>query len=205
MIGKLTGAVDEVTGDSAILDVGGVGYTIFGSSRTLARLAQAGTAVSLYIETHVREDHIHLYGFLERVERDWFRLLLTVQGVGARVALSILGVLSPGELATAIAAQDKAAVGRANGVGPKLAGRIVLELKEKAGGIAFGPAAPQRAGDDAPAPENAAIGDAVSALVNLGYRRSEAYSAIARAAGSLGAEAKADQLIRAGLKELSAA
>jgi Holliday junction DNA helicase RuvA len=205
MIGKLTGTVDEVTGDSAIIDVGGVGYTVFGSSRTLARLAQAGSAVSLYIETHVREDHIHLYGFLERVERDWFRLLLTVQGVGARVALSILGVLSPGELATAIAAQDKAAVGRANGVGPKLAGRIVLELKEKAGGMAFGPAALQGAGDAAPAPENAAFGDAVSALVNLGYRRSEAYSAIARAAGSLGAEAKADQLIRAGLKELSAA
>ena len=108
MIGKLTGTVDEVSGDSAIFDVGGVGYTIFGSSRTLARLAQAGPAVSLYIETHVREDHIHLYGFLERVERDWFRLLLTVQGVGARVALSILGVLSPGELGTAIAAQDKA-------------------------------------------------------------------------------------------------
>jgi Holliday junction DNA helicase RuvA len=205
MIGKLTGTVEEVAGDAAILDVGGVGYTVFGSSRTLGRLAQANGAVSLFVETHVREDHIHLYGFLERVERDWFRLLTTVQGVGARTALAILGVLTPNELATAIAAQDKAAVGRANGVGPKLAGRIVSELKEKAGRIALGPAALQTAGDAAPAPENAAFADAVSALVNLGYRRSEAYSAIARAAGSLGSEAKTDQLIRAGLKELSAA
>jgi Holliday junction DNA helicase RuvA len=205
MIGKLTGTVSEVAGDSAVIEVGGVGYTVFGSSRTLARLAQAGAVVSLFIETHVREDHIHLYGFLERLERDWFRLLTTVQGVGARTALAILGVLSPAELATAIAAQDKAAVGRANGVGPKLAGRIVAELKDKAGRIALGPAALHEAGDAAPAPENAAFADAVSALVNLGYRRSEAYSAIARAMGSLGAEARADQLIRAGLKELSAA
>lgn len=205
MIGKLTGSVDDVSADSAILDVAGVGYTVFASSRTLAKLAEAGSPVSLFVETHVREDHIHLYGFLERVERDWFRLLTTVQGVGARTALAILGVLSTSELATAIAAQDKAAVGRASGVGPKLAGRIVAELKDKAGGIAPGPAALQAVGDAVPAVENLAFADAVSALVNLGYRRSEAYSAIARAAGSLGGEAKTDQLIRAGLKELSAA
>ncbi len=205
MIGKLTGTLEDVSGESAILDVGGVGYTIFASSRTLGRLAQANGSVSLFIETHVREDHIHLYGFLERVERDWFRLLTTVQGVGARTALAILGALSPGDLATAIAAQDKAAVGRANGVGPKLATRIVSELKEKAGTIGLGPSARLGAGDAAPAPENAAFADAVSALVNLGYRRSEAYSAIARVAGSLGGNAQADQLIRAGLKELSAA
>lgn len=205
MIGKLTGTIEDVSGDSAIVDVAGVGYTVFGSSRTLGRLAQATGAVSLFIETHVREDHIHLYGFVERVERDWFRLLTTVQGVGARTALAILGALSPSELATAIAAQDKASVGRANGVGPKLATRIVSELKEKAGTIGLGSVALREAGDAAPAAENAAFADAVSALVNLGYRRSEAYSAIARAAGSLGKEPKTDQLIRAGLKELSAA
>ena len=204
MIGRLTGTIDEIAGDAAIVDVGGVGYSIFASARTLARLAQASAPVSLFIDTHVREDHIHLYGFLDPAERDWFRLLMTVQGVGARVSLAILGVLSPSEVATAIAAQDRAAIGRANGVGPKLAGRIVAELKDKAGGIALGPAALKDA-DAAGAPGNAAFADAVSALVNLGYRRSEAYSAIARVAGSLGADAGADMLIRAGLKELSAA
>jgi Holliday junction DNA helicase RuvA len=204
MIGKLTGTIDEIAGDAAIVDVGGVGYSIFASARTLARLAQANAPVSLFIDTHVREDHIHLYGFLDAVERDWFRLLMTVQGVGARVSLAILGVLSPSEVATAIAAQDRAAIGRANGVGPKLAGRIVAELKDKAGGIALGPAALKDAAA-AGVTGNAAFADAVSALVNLGYRRSEAYSAIARVAGSLGAEAAADVLIRAGLKELSAA
>ena len=201
MIGKLTGTVDDVATDSALIDVGGVGYTIFGSTRTLAQLArhaQAGSTVSLHIETHVREDHIHLFGFVERAERDWFRLLTTVQGVGARVALAILGVLTPAELGTAIAAQDKAAVGRANGVGPKLAGRIVSELKEKAGHIALGPVAAQLAGDAAPAPENAAFADAVSALVNLGYRRSEDHLSFRDGFGQ-------DALIRAGLKDLSAA
>jgi Holliday junction DNA helicase RuvA len=204
MIGRLTGTIDEIAGDAAIVDVGGVGYSIFASARTLARLAQASAPVSLFIDTHVREDHIHLYGFLDAAERDWFRLLMTVQGVGARVSLAILGVLSPSEVATAIAAQDRAAIGRANGVGPKLAGRIVAELKDKAGGVALGPAALKDAAA-AGTTGNAAFADAVSALVNLGYRRSEAYSAIARVAGSLGADAAADMLIRAGLKELSAA
>ncbi|MDZ4737750.1 MAG: Holliday junction branch migration protein RuvA [Rhodospirillaceae bacterium] len=204
MIGKLTGRIDDIAGDAAIIDVGGVGYNIFASARTLARLAQANAPVTLYIDTHVREDHIHLYGFLDAAERDWFRLLMTVQGVGARVSLAILGVLSPSEVATAIAAQDRAAIGRANGVGPKLAGRITAELKDKAGGIALGPAALKDAGTEGVA-GNAAFADAVSALVNLGYRRSEAYTAIARVAGSLGTDAKADALIRAGLKELSAA
>ncbi|MEX2202046.1 MAG: Holliday junction branch migration protein RuvA [Dongiaceae bacterium] len=204
MIGKLTGTIDEIAGDAAIVDVGGVGYSIFASARTLARLAQANAPVSLFIDTHVREDHIHLYGFLDAAERDWFRLLMTVQGVGARVSLAILGVLAPSEVATAIAAQDRAAIGRASGVGPKLAGRIVAELKDKAGGIALGPVALKDAAA-AGMTGNAAFTDAVSALVNLGYRRSEAYSAIARVAGSLGAEAAADMLIRAGLKELSAA
>jgi Holliday junction DNA helicase RuvA len=204
MIGKLTGTIDEIAADAAIVDVGGVGYSIFASARTLARLAQANAPVSLFIDTHVREDHIHLYGFLDAADRDWFRLLMTVQGVGARVSLAILGVLSPSEVATAIAAQDRAAIGRANGVGPKLAGRIVAELKDKAGGIVLGPAALMDA-TAAGVAGNAAFADAVSALVNLGYRRSEAYSAIARVAGSFGAEAAADVLIRAGLKELSAA
>jgi Holliday junction DNA helicase RuvA len=204
MIGKLTGTVDEIAGDAAIVDVGGVGYSIFASARTLARLAQANALVSLLIDTHVREDHIHLYGFLDVAERDWFRLLMTVQGVGARVSLAILGVLSPSEVATAIAAPDRAAIGRAKGVGPELAGRIVAELKDKASGIALGSAALKDA-TAAGAAGNAAFADAVSALVNLGYRRSEAYSVIALVAGSLGAEVAADVLIRAGLKELSAA
>jgi Holliday junction DNA helicase RuvA len=205
MIGKLTGTLEDVSGDTAIVNVAGVGYTVFASSRTLGRLAQATGAVSLFIETHVREDHIHLYGFIERVERDWFRLLTTVQGVGAKVALSILSTLSGDELAQAIMAQDKAMVSRADGVGPKLANRIVSELKDKVASGSFGSAVLREAGDAAPAAENAAFADAVSALVNLGYRRSEAYSAIARAAGSLGSDPKTDQLIRAGLKELSAA
>ncbi len=143
MIGKLTGVVDSISADAAIIDVNGVGYVVHASGKTLARLGARGTAASLLIDTHVREDAISLFGFAETVERDWFRALLNIQGVGAKVALSILSVLAPDELARAIAAQDKAAVARANGVGPKLAQRVVSEMKDKAGGINLGAAAGQ--------------------------------------------------------------
>ena len=135
MIASLKGVLESVAEESAVVDVSGVGYLVFCSGRTLANLPQPGEAVRFVVETHVREDHIHLYGFAEPGERDWFRLLTTVQGVGAKVALAILSALGPEELVQAVAAQDKAAVSRANGVGPKLAGRIVLELKDKVGNL----------------------------------------------------------------------
>ncbi len=143
MIASLKGVLESVAEESAVVDVGGVGYLVFCSGRTLSNLPRPGEAVRFVVETHVREDHIHLYGFAETGERDWFRLLTTVQGVGAKVALAILSALGPEELVQAVVAQDKAAVSRANGVGPKLAGRIVLELKDKVGGIV--PAAAQAA------------------------------------------------------------
>jgi holliday junction DNA helicase RuvA len=196
MIAKLTGLVDSATGEGAVINVNGVGYLVFCSPRTLARLPAKGAPASLLIETHVREDHIHLYGFADLAERDWFRLLTTVQGVGAKLALAVLGVLGPDDLARSIAAGDKASLSRAPGVGPKLAGRIAAELKDKVGSIAIGPAL-------AALPEQGAEADAVSALVNLGYRRAEAYQAVATATRRLGVEAPVDQLIRAGLQELS--
>jgi len=201
MIGKLTGLVDTREDDRVIIDVGGVGYVVFCSGRTLANLPTQGQPMALLIETHVREDHIHLYGFADRAEREWFRLLSTVQGVGARMALAILSVLPPDELARAIAAQDRSALTRASGVGPKLAGRIVAELKERAGRVVFGPVV-AASGDSAAA--SGPSEDAVSALVNLGYRRGEAFGAVAQAARELGADASLDALIKAGLKELSA-
>ena len=204
MIGKLTGILDSINGDAALIDVNGVGYVVHAASRTLSKLGRNGAPVTLLIETHVREDAINLYGFWDANERDWFRLLTTVQGVGAKVALAILGVLAPDDLALAIAAQDKAIVTRAPGVGPKLAQRIVSELKDKAGNIALGagavaPAAAVNGGKAS----GGATEDAISALVNLGYRRAEAYGAVAKAARDLGDRASLDALIRAGLKELS--
>lgn len=206
MIALLTGKIEPLGEDRVVVDVGGVGYLVFCSGRTLARLPSDGSTARLHIETHVREDHIHLYGFADAAELEWFRLLTTVQGVGARVALAILGVLAPDELLQAVAAGDKAAVARANGVGPKLAGRIVTELKDKVGGMALGAAAIRVAGgSQAPVvPATGAIDeDAVSALVNLGYGRSEAFGAVARAGGRLGQGAALAELIRAGLEELS--
>ena len=200
MIASLKGVLDSVAEESAIVDVGGVGYLVFCSSRTLSQLPQPGEVVRFVVETHVREDHIHLYGFAELGERDWFRLLTTVQGVGAKVGLAILSALGPEELVQAVVAQDKAAVSRANGVGPKLAGRIVLELKEKVSGLA--PVA-----FEISAGPSAAVGgsseDAVSALVNLGFQRTDAFGAVARAGQKLGEGAEVDALIRAGLQELS--
>ena len=183
MIAKLTGRLDQVAEGSAVVDVGGVGYLVFCSSRTLGGLGAPGAAVSLVIETHVREDHIHLYGFEDDGERDWFKAMLAVQGVGAKVALAILSVAGTGLLATAIAAQDPVPLTRASGVGPKLAKRIVGELKDRAPALGLGPAAGAvavTAGD----PSGPAR-DAVSALVNLGYQRTDAFTAVSAAAGQL--------------------
>ena len=200
MIAKLKGVVDTVDADSTIVDVGGVGYLVSASARTLRELA-AGDEVTILVETIVREDAIALYGFLETAERDWFRILTTVQGVGARVALSILSTLSPDEIARAIAAQDRATLSRPAGVGPKLAARLATELKDKA--AAFG-VAPLGKGVEAPAmPAGSINEDAVSALVNLGYKRVEAFGAVARVTQRLGAEAKFDAVVRAGLQELA--
>jgi Holliday junction DNA helicase RuvA len=201
MIARLKGLVDWVGPDSAVIDVGGVGYLVFGSSRTLARLPRPGEAIALFVETHVREDHIHLYGFVEAAERDWFRLLLTVQGVGGKVALAILSALTPDELSRAVAAGDKASLARANGVGPKLAARLATELKDKAAGFAVAPG-PAAAAAVAPAGVIGAAGEAVSALVNLGYRRLEAEDAILQALASAGEGAEAAALVRAGLRAL---
>ena len=207
MIGKLTGRLDSTGDDWALVDVSGVGYLVFCSSRTLTHLGGNGQPTSLLVETHVREDHIHLFGFADQAERDWFRLLSTVQGVGAKMALAILSVLSPEALVQAIAAQDKAALTRANGVGPKLGGRIAAELKDKVGGLALGPAA---VGDGPRGKARAATGfggvgeDALSALVNLGYGRGEAFGAVAHAMRDLGGEASLEALVKESLKDLSA-
>ncbi len=200
MIAKLRGRLDSHGADWAVIDTGGVGYLLYCSARSLKALPAIGETIELFVETHVREDHIHLYGFRDSAEREWFRILQTVQGVGARVALGLLSVLDPGELATAIAAQDRASLTRANGIGTKVAGRILSELKDKAAGLAPGvtlaPAGGTAAGDSS--------GEAVSALVNLGYGRAEAFGAVAAASRDLGAEAEVTALIRAGLKELAA-
>jgi holliday junction DNA helicase RuvA len=195
MFAKLTGTVDSVAEDHLVLDVGGVGYLVACSSRTLAQLS-AGTRANLLIDTQVGEDHIRLFGFLRADEQRWFRMLQSVQGVGARVALAVLSVLPPDLLTTALAAQDKSAVGRATGVGPKLAQRIVTELKDKVGGVVI--AAPS-----ASAALPAVGADAVSALVNLGYKPVDAQIAINAAAARLGADAAFEALVRAGLKELA--
>jgi len=203
MIAMLRGILDSVSDDAAIIDVGGVGYLVFCSRRTLDSMPPPGNAVRVLVETHVREDHIHLYGFLQPEERSWFRLLTTVQGVGARVALSILSVLSSDQLLTAIVAQDKAPINRAHGVGPKLAARVVSELKDKVGGIALSAPAAFAVPGALAAGKGVPNEEAVSALVNLGFSRTEAFGAVARAGQSLGAAAAVDDLIRSGLKELA--
>lgn len=212
MIGKLSGHIDSVGQDSMILDVGGVGYLVFASARTLDRLPPSGSPASLLIDTHVREDHIHLYGFSEAEEQSWFRHLSSVQGVGARMALAILSVLPPADLAQAIAAQDRAALTRANGVGPKIAGRIASELKDKAAHVALaaGNAAAARPAQPAPPGSASAAGaapalaeDAVSALVNLGYGRSEAFSVVSKVLRAGESEPPLESLIRDSLRELA--
>jgi Holliday junction DNA helicase RuvA len=200
MIAKLAGVIDQIGPEAAIIDVSGVGYLAFCSTRTIGRLPAVGAPASLLIETHVREDHIHLYGFVDAAERDWFRQLTTVQGVGARLALAILSAVAPEHLGPAILARDKAALMRADGVGARLAARIVNELHDKVDGAAAEATVPTTTAADADAGPAA---DAVSALVNLGYRRTEAFGAVATAARRLGSGADAGALIRVGLQELA--
>lgn len=202
MIGKLTGLIDSISGSQMILDVQGVGYLVSCSAHTLRLSGQTGAPVSLWIETQVREDAINLYGFAEEAERDAFRLLTTVQGVGAKVALAILSLLSPERLAQAIASGDKAALTAADGVGPKLGLRIVTELKDKVSHV-LAPAVSIKGGAGQGPSSGGLTDDALSALLHLGYRRMEAFAAIAAAAASLGDGAKLDDLIRAALSELS--
>ena len=199
MIAKLTGLLDSVGDGWLVVETGGVGYLVRCSARTLREAGAPGGAISLLIDTHVREDHIHLYGFSLPEERTWFRLLQTVQGVGARMALGVLDALSTDELVDAILAQDAAMLTRANGVGPKLAKRLAAELKDRIGDIAPAPLA----GVAAAAAADDPAGDAVSALVNLGYRRVEAFAAVSRARQSLGAAVEVGALIRESLKELA--
>ena len=198
MIARLAGRIEALEDGRCVIDVNGVGYLVHASTRTLAALPAGGTA-ALLIETQVREDAILLYGFAEPAEREWFRLLTTVQGVGAKVALGVLSALSPRELIAAIHAGDRAALTRAPGVGAKLAVRLLSELRERAGampaGPGFAPVLPPPGGD--------AAADALSALLNLGYRRPEAQAALARVAERLGQGAALDALIRDSLKELA--
>ncbi|MDA0341388.1 MAG: Holliday junction branch migration protein RuvA [Proteobacteria bacterium] len=203
MIAKLKGILDSHRKDGAVIDVGGVGYLIFGSSRTLGQLGDPGAAVSVHVETHVREDHIHLYGFATESERRCFQVLQTVQGVGAKAALAILSALSPEEVMQSVAAQDKTMLTRADGVGPKLATRIVNELKDKA--VGWSPGASLTVGKPgaAAAVAGGSVEDAVSALVNLGYGRSDAYGAVAAASRTLGDGAALDRLISTSLRELA--
>ena len=202
MIGKLKGTADEIGEDSVLVDVHGVCYLAFCSARTLSKL-NVGEAVVLHIETYVREDQLKLFGFTTPLEREWFRLLQVVQGIGSKVALAVLSTLTPSELANAIALQDKTAISRAPGVGPKVAIRILTELKNKAPAFA-GEAAniglKQEIGEGV---ASAPVGDAVSALTNLGYSRDQAANAVAAALKNGGEGADSAKLIRLGLKELS--
>jgi len=204
MIGKLKGLIDSYGEDYVVLDVQGVGYLVHCSARTLQALPSPGEAAVLSIETYVREDQIRLFGFRSDIEREWFRLLQTVQGVGAKVALAVLSTLPPSDLANAIALRDKAAVARTPGVGPKVAERIVTELKDKAPAFAsVDPAVVHLAGavddDRGPGP----VRDAISALVNLGYGQPQAAAAVASASRDAGEGAETTRLIRLGLKELA--
>jgi Holliday junction DNA helicase RuvA len=198
MIAKLKGLLDETGEDWAIVDVGGVGYLVHCSSKTLAALGEVGEACTVHTDLQVSENDMRLLGFAEASERDWFRLLTQVQGVGSKVALAILSALSTGEVRDACAAGDAASVARANGVGPKLAGRIVNELKDKAGAL---PASGPVGGTGAAIPKGAASADAASALENLGFKPAVAAQAVARAAEELGEGAKEGDLIRVALKK----
>ena len=203
MIGKLTGRLDEVSPVSVIIDVGGVGYEVTVGARTLGGLPPLGETLSLSIDTHMRDDAIRLYGFATEHERAWFRALQTVQGVGAKVALAVLGTLSENELANAVALGDKTQVARAPGVGPKVAGRIVAELKDKMPALA---PALRPGGGLSPVvalPEGKPAQVAVSALLNLGYARAQAAAAISAAIGKAGRDARPEDLIKLGLKELA--
>ncbi|UXM94698.1 Holliday junction branch migration protein RuvA [Bartonella sp. HY329] len=204
MIGKLKGIIDDIGDDHIILDVHGVGYVVFLSNRTLATLGSLGEAVTLFIETHVREDFIRLYGFTTKLDQEWFKILQNVQGVGAKVALAVIATLSAGELANAIALRDIAMISRAPGVGKKVAERMITELQGKA--PAFSTISNENFGmleDIGNASAPSFVADAVSALTNLGYSREQAANAIASALKQAGEEAPSATLIRLGLKELS--
>ena len=202
MIGKLRGTVDEIGEDHAIIDVHGVGYVAHCSGRTLQSLGGVGEAAILSIETIVREDMIRLYGFASDIEREWFRLLVGVQGVGAKVALALLGTLTPGELANAVALQDKAMVARAPGIGPKVAQRIVSELKGKAPTLGGVPGL-ETVGAAVAAAPSTPVAEAVSALANLGYSSDIAAQAVAAAVKDAGEGADTGTLVRLGLRELA--
>jgi Holliday junction DNA helicase RuvA len=204
MFAKLSGILDSVAEDSLILDVAGVGYLVSASAKTLSRAGQAGDTLSLLIETHVREDAITLFGFADAGEQQWFRLLYSVQGVGPKAALAILSACPPDQLAFAIASGDQAALRRAEGVGPKLAVRIVTELKDKAGKIDLS-VLPKgvKTQPDSPAAPAGMEHDAVSALVNLGYARTDAYSAVLQARQKANDNSSLQDIIRLALKELS--
>jgi len=203
MIGKLKGTIEEIGDDYVLVDVHGVCYVAYCSGRTLSKIGSVGEACVLFIETYVREDQLKLFGFMSVLEREWFNLLQSVQGVGAKVALAVLSTLTPAELANAIALQDKTAVSRAQGVGPKVAVRIVTELKNKApayAGEAINMGLKQEIGEGV---ASAPVADAVSALTNLGYSRDQAANAVAAAMKTAGDGADSAKLIRLGLKELS--
>lgn len=205
MIGKLRGLVDEIGEDSIILDVNGVGYHLYCHARTLACLDIA-SAAEFIVESHVREDHFHLYGFMDKTEREWFRLLTSVQGVGVKMGMSILGTYTPEQLTLALASGDTVMLTRVSGVGPKLAQRLVTELKGKVGKLSTStiiPLTPAKAKGKAQATAPTITEDAISALVNLGYARAEAFSAVANAQAKAGDVPKLDELIRHGLKELA--
>ena len=206
MIGKLTGIIDSFGENYVLLNVQGVGYHVFSSTRTLGRIGQPGDGASLLIDTHVREDHIHLYGFADAQEQRWFRLLTSVQGVGAKVGMAILGAIPADRLSVAIAAQDKAVITQADGVGPKLAVRILTELKDKVGQIDM-PAVNKPVSRASKAEEVGDLKhDAVSALVNLGYQRSDAFTAVAQVIQKSNDNDKNNlqTVIRLALKEISA-
>lgn len=202
MIAQLTGQLAAREDGHCVIDVHGVGYLVHASSRTLAALPPAPEICRVLVETQVREDAILLFGFIDTAERDWFRLLTTVQGVGGKLALAVLSTLAPAQLAGAIAAGDRAMLGRTPGVGPKLAQRLVSELAGKAGSVALPPAMLPAASGEAAGGAGPG-GDVLSALVNLGYRRAEAEPVAARVLARLGAEAGFDALLRAALKEFS--
>lgn len=205
MIGKLKGIIDAFGDDWVLIDVNGVCYEVHCSPRTLGSLPQVGEAATIAIETHVRETEIKLFGFATDAERAWFRLLQSVQGVGAKVALAVLGTLSPQDLANAVALQDKAQVARSPGVGPKVAQRIVSELKDKIPNMVLSgqPGAALSAVGEEPLPAAPAAADAVSALTNLGYAHAQAAAAVASAVRKTGEEGETAELIRLGLKELA--
>jgi Holliday junction DNA helicase RuvA len=200
MIAQLTGLVDALEDGRCVIDVAGVGYLVHASSRTLATLPRPPEMAKLLVETHVREDAIQLFGFVDTTERDWFRLLTTVQGVGPRVALSILSALAPRDLIGAIAARDQASLTRAPGVGARLAARLLTELKDKVGAMSSSPGA---AIAIQPTQPRGVAGDALSALINLGYRRPEVQATVARVLERLGESAALDAIIREALKELA--